>query len=152
AMQYSLSTETHVAHGLIREPGLGGFLQMYEVQPIYAYVRFRDRKGILTYDEPPPDPVFPTGLWHYGRGRANVGLGRLDEAQADLDALKKTIADPELAKLGAVGFNSGTDILSVAAASLAGELAAAKKDYPAAIAHLREGVRREDALAYNEPA
>jgi tetratricopeptide (TPR) repeat protein len=35
---------------------------------------------------------------------------------------------------------------------LAGEIAAAKKDYPTAIAHLERAVRLEDSLVYTEPS
>ena len=35
---------------------------------------------------------------------------------------------------------------------LAGEIAAARKDYPAAIAHLEKAVRLEDSLVYTEPS
>jgi tetratricopeptide (TPR) repeat protein len=41
--------------------------------------------------------------------------------------------------------------LRVAVEVLDGELAAARRDYPTAIAHLDKAVRLEDSLAYTEP-
>jgi tetratricopeptide (TPR) repeat protein len=43
-------------------------------------------------------------------------------------------------------------VLSIAPEVLAAEIAAAKKNYDAAIAHLERAVRLEDALVYTEPA
>ena len=43
-------------------------------------------------------------------------------------------------------------MLSIAPEVLAGEIAAAKKNYDAAIAHLERAVRLDDALVYTEPA
>jgi tetratricopeptide (TPR) repeat protein len=43
-------------------------------------------------------------------------------------------------------------VLSIAPEVLAGDIAAAKKNYDAAIAHLERGARLEDALVYTEPA
>ncbi len=42
--------------------------------------------------------------------------------------------------------------MSIAQEVLAGEIAAAKKNYDDAIAHLERAVRLEDALVYTEPA
>ena len=47
--------------------------------------------------------------------------------------------------------NSGAALLDVASASAAGEIEAARADWPAAIATLRGAVKLEDALTYDEP-
>ena len=48
--------------------------------------------------------------------------------------------------------NTGHAVLSIAQEVLAGEIAAVKKNYDAAIAHFERAVRLEDALVYTEPA
>ena len=48
--------------------------------------------------------------------------------------------------------NTGRAILSIAQEVLSGEIAAAKKDYNQAVAHLERAVRLEDALVYTEPS
>ena len=42
-------------------------------------------------------------------------------------------------------------VLGIAAEVLAGHIAAAERDFPSAITHLREGARLEDGLVYGEP-
>ena len=152
ALRSAANTESHVAHELLREPGVGPFLQMYEVQPLYAMVRFGKWQQILDTPAPPKDLAFPTALWHYARGRALTALGRLDDAGAELAVLTAIAASPELAKVGNVGFNAGTSILQVAIETLSGELEARRGNVDAALRHLEAGVKLEDNLAYNEPA
>ena len=48
--------------------------------------------------------------------------------------------------------NTGRAILTIAQEVLAGEIAAAKKNYDASVAHLERAVRLEDALVYTEPS
>ena len=48
--------------------------------------------------------------------------------------------------------NTGRNVLSIAQEVLAGEIAASKKNYDAAVAHLERAVRLEDALVYTEPS
>jgi tetratricopeptide (TPR) repeat protein len=48
--------------------------------------------------------------------------------------------------------NLARDILEIGPEVLAGELAAARKQYDAAIAHIEKAVRLEDALVYTEPS
>jgi tetratricopeptide (TPR) repeat protein len=47
--------------------------------------------------------------------------------------------------------NLARDVLAIAPEVLAGEIAAARQDYAAAIAHLERAVRLEDGLVYTEP-
>ena len=48
-------------------------------------------------------------------------------------------------------FNTSGAMLGIATEVLAGHIAAAKKDFPRAIGHLREAARLEDELVYGEP-
>ena len=48
--------------------------------------------------------------------------------------------------------NTAAAILAPAVEVLAGEIAAARKDYDRAIAHLDRAVRLEDSLVYTEPS
>ena len=47
--------------------------------------------------------------------------------------------------------NTAAAVLAIAPAVLAGEIAAARKQYDVAIAHLERAVRLEDGLVYTEP-
>ncbi|HUS25318.1 MAG TPA: hypothetical protein VM369_10245 [Candidatus Binatia bacterium] len=153
ALKAAASTDAHTAHGLLHDPGFGTSLQHYSVQPLFAYVRFGEWQRILAQPEPAADLPYPAGVRHYARGRAHAALGELDAADRDLAALEAVIADPALAQAGNVSsYNSAVDLLRIAAAVLGGEIAAQRQDWRQAVARLTEGVKREDALHYNEPS
>ncbi len=126
-------------------PLLAGF----RVVPYYALTRFGKWDEMLK--EPvPPENQFLKGTWHYARGLAFAKKGQLEDADIELSALKKIATDPAL-KVPLFSQNTGDTILALAPEMLAGEIAAGRKDYAAAIAHLDRAVRQEDSLVYTEP-
>ena len=94
---------------------------------------------------------FLTGIWHYARGLAFVGKGQPARRGARTRGGPTHAARPG-ARLAAVLAEHGGAVLAIAPEVLAGELAAARKDYDTAIAHLERAVRLEDGLVYTEPA
>ena len=129
-------------------PQVQGFL----VVPYYALIRFGRWDEMLAEPKPTYDSIYTQGVWHYARGIALTGKGRLDEAAQELEALQKIVSDPALAKLPASSsLNTPDMILRVAPEVLAGEIAAKRKDYEKAVLHLDRAVRLEDALSYTEP-
>ncbi|MGI9174866.1 MAG: hypothetical protein ACR2GR_06070, partial [Rhodothermales bacterium] len=126
------------------------FLQHFAMSPLYASALFGEWDAILDAPAPPDSLVYPTGVWHFARGLAYARTGRADEAQRELDALAPSAVDTTLTGVVA-GLNSLHAILQIAEPYLAGEVAAAREDYDAAIASLEEAIRREDALIYDEP-
>jgi tetratricopeptide (TPR) repeat protein len=136
----------HEALALV--PPLQGFL----VVPYWALVQFEKWDEILAEPTPSHDTIFTRGVWHYARGRALAGKGRLDDAERELAALAAIVADPSLPTLPAsASLNTPDAILRIAPEVLAGEIALRKKDVDAALLHLERGVRFEDALSYYEP-
>jgi tetratricopeptide (TPR) repeat protein len=95
--------------------------------------------------------VYMQGVWHYARGTAFVGKGQTDSADQEFAKLKELMADKALDQ-PLFSPNTGRAILSIAQEVLAGEIAAAKKNYDEAVNHLERAVRLEDALVYTEPA
>ncbi len=128
------------------------FLQGFLVVPYYALVRFGKWEELLKEPKPKYDSLFTRGVWHYSQGSAYAGLGRLDEADRELEQLKEIAADPKLPSIPAsFSANSAADILRIAPEVLAGQIASARKDYETAVAHLDRAVRLQDALIYTEP-
>jgi len=125
-------------------------LQGFTVVPYFAMVRFGKWEEILKEPRPRYDSLYTAGVWHYARGIALTATGKVDDAQKELDELRKITANGEL-KLMHLPQNSPFDILGVAEAALAGELAAKNRQFDAAIQHLDRGVRLHDALTYTEP-
>ena len=128
-------------------PLLAGF----RVVPYYALTRFGKWDEMLREPEPPASSAYLRGMWHYSRGTAFLGKGQTDSAEQEYMKLNELMADKSLDQ-PLFSPNTGRAVLSIAQEVLAGEIAAAKKNYDAAIPHLERAVRLEDALVYTEPA
>ena len=127
-------------------PLLAGF----RVVPYYALTRFGKWDEMLA-EPAPPDNIYMKGTWHYARGLAFAAKGRLEDAGVELAEVRRIAADPAL-KFNLFSLNTADNIFAIAPEVLAGEIAARRKDYERAVAHLERAVRLEDALAYTEPA
>ena len=134
---------------MLREPGMT-FLQHHQTRHLQLKVRFARWDEILLVTAPPEDLRHARAMWHYARGRARAAAGDVKEAETDLAQIRETAQDPEIEPIR-LEFNTSGAILSIAVEVLAGHIAAAKRDFPAAIEHLREAVRLEDGLVYGEP-
>jgi tetratricopeptide (TPR) repeat protein len=128
------------------------FMQQYLAAPLYTQVRFGQWDAILAQGEPPAALSYPTGVWQFARGVAQVRKGDLAAATRELQALQATARDPGLAKVTFFDINSGDRVLAVAEAMLRGELALRRGQRAAGLAALREAAAAEDRLSYNEPA
>lgn len=126
-------------------------LGMFRVVPYYALTRFGRWDEMLAEPAPPAESLYLTGVWHYGRGLAFIALRQLADAEAEFDQVKIIAVDPRL-DYPLFSPNTAAEIFAVAPAVLAGELAAARGDYEAAIAHLSQAVRLNESLVYTEPA
>jgi tetratricopeptide (TPR) repeat protein len=128
-------------------PLLAGF----RVVPYYALTRFGKWDEMLREPEPPATSAYLRGMWHYARATAFLGKGQADSADQEFARLDAIMPDKSLDQ-PLFSPNTGRMVLSIAREVLAGEIAAAKKNYDAAIAHLERAVRLEDALVYTEPS
>lgn len=140
----------HTNHkGMLLEPLVT--LQHFYSIPYFVQVKFAMWNDILK--EGPPDSVllYPNGIYHYAKGMAHLGIGQLDKAQLELDALNLVEKEDTLKKLTIWGFNSLHQVISIAKHVLAGELAAAKGDYDEAVRLLKAAIEIEDQLLYQEP-
>jgi hypothetical protein len=122
----------------------------FRVVPYYALTRF-GRWDEMLKEPKPPDNLYLTGVWHYARGLAFLGKGKLAEAEKELDEVKSIAKDPAL-DFPLFSPNSAAAIFSIAPLVLGGEVEAAKKNYDQAIAQLERAVRIEDGLVYTEPS
>jgi len=129
-------------------PPLEGFMTI----PIAVEVRFHHWNEILKM--PAPDPAMKTAtvFWHFGRGLALAGTGKIAEAEAEY----KIVSDAEAATPPDVIFqmpinNKAKDIMKIAENVVGAKIAMAKKHTAGAIALLREAVAIQDKLNYGEP-
>jgi tetratricopeptide (TPR) repeat protein len=140
---------TLVPADMLRQPGMT-FLQHHRTRHLQMKVRFARWNDILASPAPDEDLPHARAMWNYARGRAHAARGDVAQAEAALKQVRATAEDPKLAP-ARLEFNTSGAILGIASEVLAGHLAAAKRDYTAAIAHLRSAVKLEDALTYGEP-
>ena len=125
------------------------FADAYQTAHWEAMKRFGLWEDLLK--EPAPDTALPvsTAYWHALRGTAFGATGNMEEAAKELTAL-----DAAILKVPADftwGSNAAVPVLKVARAVLAGEIAFREKSMDEAVAQLREAVKLEDALKYDEP-
>lgn len=125
-------------------------MAIFRVVPYFALTRFGKWDDMLREPEPPEFSPYSRGIWHYARGVAFVRKGQLDKANEELEEVTELLKDKALDQ-PLFSPNTGLAVLSIAPEVLAGEIAAAQKNYEAAIAHFDRAVRLEDALVYTEP-
>ena len=135
----------------MRAPGIGGTFQHFWSIPLYTQVVFGNWPEILAEPAPPMDLLYPTAIWHYARGLALVRQGKLEPAQQELAELTAIASDPAVANLNIFDLNAVVDLLNIAEATLAGEIAAAQGDYETAVRQVQLAVQLEDGLHYTEP-
>jgi tetratricopeptide (TPR) repeat protein len=117
--------------------------------PVAILVRFRQWNDLLTMPAPDKTHHAETAMWHFGRGMAFAATGKRAQAEA---ARRSMDASAQLVPREYVfGLNPASTVLAIAAKTLDARIAEAKGDRRTAAALLREAVRLEDALAYDEP-
>ena len=138
----------HVGPAVKDMPALEGFMTI----PMAVNVRFHKWDEILAMKAPDAEMKTTTGFWHFARGMALAGKGRISEAEAEY----KIVAEAEKATPPNVVFqmpinNKTKDILKIAENVLGAQVALAKKDNAAAAGMLRDAVAVQDTLKYDEP-
>ena len=129
-------------------PPLEGFMTI----PMAVEIRFHHWSEILKMPAPDPSMKTATVFWHFGRGLALAGTGKVTEAEAEY----KIVADAEAATPPDAIFqmpinNKAKDIMKIAEDVLGARVAIARKDTSAAIVLLRQAVAIQDTLKYGEP-
>jgi tetratricopeptide (TPR) repeat protein len=138
----------HVGPSVKDMPPLEGFMTI----PMAVNVRFHKWDAILAMKEPAAEMKAAVGFWHFARGMALAGKGKIGEAEAEykivVEAEKATPPDA----IFQMPINNKTkDILKIAGNVLGAQVALAKKDNAAATSMLREAVAVQDTLKYDEP-
>jgi len=138
----------HVGPSVKDMPPLEGFMTI----PMAVNVRFHKWDEILAMKAPDAEMKTTTGFWHFARGMALAGKGKISEAEAEY----KIVSEAEKATSPDVVFqmpinNKTKDILKIAENVLGAQVALAKKDNAAAAGMLRDAVAVQDTLKYDEP-
>jgi tetratricopeptide (TPR) repeat protein len=138
----------HVGPYVKDMPMLEGFMTI----PMAVSIRFHKWADILKMPQPDPAMHVTTVFWHFARGMALAGTGKVKEAEAEYaiiaEAEKITPAD---AIFNAPINNKTKDILKIAQDVLGAKIAMAKGDNAGAITMLTDAVALQDTLKYGEP-
>jgi tetratricopeptide (TPR) repeat protein len=138
----------HVAPGVKEMPPLEGFTTI----SMAVDVRFHRWDSILALKQPDPNMKIATGFWHFSRGLALAGKGKVSEAEAEYKIVSEAeAATPEDAVFSMPINNKAKDVLKIAEKVLGAKIALVNKDSHGAIAMLQEAVAIQDTLKYNEP-
>jgi tetratricopeptide (TPR) repeat protein len=127
-------------------------LEGFMTVPLAVEVRFHKWNEILKTPQPDPAMHTATVFWHFARGLALAGTGKLDEAEAEhkivAEAEEKTSPDA----IFQMPINNKTkDILKIAENVLGAKISLAKNDMDATVNQLRAAVAAQDSLKYDEP-
>ena len=126
-------------------------LQHFSVIPLYAYVTFGKWDEILNYAQPEDKRPYSKSIWHYARAMALIARNKLGEAEKEITELKTLRYNKSVEELSIWGINLAGNLVKIAYEIATGELEAKRKNYSAAILHLRKAVELEDQLRYDEP-
>lgn len=116
---------------------------------LHVMIRFGKWKEILSEPKPQTWQLFSRAERHFARSVAYSALGNLAEAKAEIDLLDAVAS--ELTDEWTIGNNSAQEVLVVARTMAEGELAYREGRVDQAFELLREAVRLEEQLSYDEP-
>ena len=126
-----------------------GFIDGFTAMPYEVLIRYGRWDEILAEPTPAEKYVFSRALLLAARGIALAAKGQPAAARAEQAAF--LLAKGKIPAEAAFGTNHMPDLLAVAEHMLAGEILYREEKIDAGLAELREAVRCEDALHYDEP-
>jgi tetratricopeptide (TPR) repeat protein len=116
---------------------------------LYTLARFSKWDQILQQPAPPKDLRYTTGIWHYVRGLAYTGQGKLESAAVERDSI--LAIDAMIPADQMLNLNHAKPVLAIAIAHLTGEMAAKQGQTDEAVSQLKKAIAGEDDLTYAEP-
>src|SRR5579863_7956385 len=129
-------------------PPLEGFMTI----PMAVDVRFHKWNEILAMPQPDPAMKITTGFWHFARGMALAGTGKLSEAEAEYKIVSEAEQNTPPDVVFAMPINNkAKDIMKISEDVLGAKIAVARKDNVQAISLLTAAVAIQDTLKYGEP-
>ncbi len=115
----------------------------------HVMIRFGKWEDILNEPDYPEFRLLSRAIRLYARGVAQAALNRPAEARQELAAFDELVA--QVTDEWMVMQNKALDVLPIARDMLVGEILYREGEYDKAFASLREAIRREERLQYDEP-
>ncbi len=125
------------------------FLDAFMPTAIHVLVRFGQWDEILEEPQPPEYLPMSRSVWRYARALAYAATGRVDDAEIEQqEFIEQREQVPDTSFLFQ---NPSQNILGIAEEMIAGEIAYRRGEFDEAFEHLREAIRLDDGLNYDEP-
>jgi tetratricopeptide (TPR) repeat protein len=132
-------------------PGpMGNYIQYIHMTPVLVNVRFGNWDRLLDEPEPASTHLYARILYHFGRGMALARKPRMNEAEAELAAIRNLMKDSSLA-IPMSPFSAAIEGATVAENILAGTIALQEERYTEAITAFTKAMETESLMVYNEP-
>ncbi|KAJ5581695.1 Tetratricopeptide-like helical [Penicillium sp. DV-2018c] len=135
----------------IKSPPMADWLEGFVSVQMHGFIRFGRWDDIIALELPADAELFcvTTAMMHYAKGIAFAATNRVLEAEAErglfLRAMERVPASRTIFN------NRCVDILRVGEAMLDGEIAYRRGEFNTAFSYLRDAVKRDDSLPYDEP-
>jgi tetratricopeptide (TPR) repeat protein len=138
----------HVGPAVKDMPPLEGFMTI----PLAVEIRFHRWNDILAAKAPDPAMKTTTVFYHFARGMALAGTGKVADAEAEYKFVSEAEkATPEDVVFAMPVNNKAKDILKIAENVLGAKIAVAKKDNATAVTMFQQAIAVQDSLKYGEP-
>jgi len=147
SLQAARRAQEHVAQYVKQMTMLDAFYSL----PLQIMVRFHRWDEIMALPQPDASQPVTTVAWHYARALAAAHATKLDQARAELAAMRA--AAPVMAKvpINTQGPHNSEVIPQMMSEIVEANLAGARHQTDASIAHFQRAVSLEDTLDYDEP-
>jgi len=116
----------------------------------FAHAQFSTPDAILALPDPGDGIPYVKAMWLYARGIAHAAQRKFDAAMAEADAITALARTADFTLLDASGIPA-QQVMTLARTSIAGRVAQAQGDFPAAVRQFEEAAALQDALPYTEP-
>ena len=147
ALRAARRAQDHVAQNVKQVTMLDAFYSL----PLQIMVRFRRWDEIMAQPQPEASQPVTTIAWHYARALAATHNSKLDEARAELAAIRAAAPAMATIAINTQGPHNSEVIPQLMSEIVEANLANAQKQTDASIAHLQRAVSLEDTLDYDEP-
>ena len=136
----------------VKNPQLAEYLESYSTMDIHVLVRFGRWKEIIGLKFPYDKNLmlYRTACIYYAKAIAYANLGQMEEAKVEATKYEEMRKLPE-AKNRILHNNTVSDLLDVDSLMIKGEIAYFEGQYEECFEHLRQAVKLQDDLNYDEP-
>lgn len=135
----------------VQSPPMADWLEGFVAMQVHAFIRFGKWKEIIALRLPHDQELycFTTAMMLYAKGVAFAATDQIEAAESTRREFRA--AALKVKESRTVFNNTSHDILRIAHAMLDGELEYRKANFDLAFDHLRQAVKLDDSLPYDEP-